>query len=242
MSKPAIVLVHGAFADASSWAGVTRILQEHGYPVVAIANPLRGLRHDALYLRCLLTSVPGPVVLVGHSYGGAVISEAATGLCNVIALVFVAALTPDEGESCADLDARYGGPAVRITQPLPLPIPPGEIPARDGPPNIELFIDPAQFGTMFAPDTDPETASCLAASQRPVALAALTQKAVAPGWKTVPCYFAVATDDRMIPAWGQREMAARIGAITVEVPAGHAAMLGQPDPIARLILMAAEDS
>ncbi|MFD9688969.1 alpha/beta fold hydrolase [Kitasatospora sp. NPDC059146] len=240
MNRTAIVLVHGAFADASSWAGVTRILQERGYPVVAIANPLRGLRHDALYLRCLLTSVPGPVVLVGHSYGGAVISEAAAGLGDVTALVFVAAFVPEEGESCSDLDARYGGPAARITQPLPLPVPPGEIPGCDGLPNIELLIDPSQFGTMFAPDVDAETASGLAASQRPVALAALTEKAGPPGWKAVRCYFAVATGDRMVPAWGQREMAARIGAVSVEVAAGHAAMFGRSEEIARLITAAAE--
>ncbi|WP_189828536.1 alpha/beta fold hydrolase [Streptomyces finlayi] len=239
MNKPTVVLVHGAFADASSWDAVTRLLLERGHLVIAVANPLRGLAHDAAYLRSLLTSVSGPVILVGHSYGGAVISEAATGAGNVCALVFVAAFAPDEGESAGSLDAKYGGPAAQISRPLPLPLLPGQASDPDGAPNIELIVEPDRFGAVFAPDVDTATAAAMAVAQRPITLAALTEPAGPPAWKTLPSYFVVATADRMIPADGQREMAARAGATVVEVPTGHVAMLHRADAIVDLISTAA---
>ncbi|MBB5852306.1 alpha/beta fold hydrolase [Amycolatopsis umgeniensis] len=230
MDKPTVVLVHGAFADAGSWDPVTRILRRRGFPVIAAANPLRGLGHDAAYVKSVLDGITGPVILAGHSYGGAVIGNAVTEA--VTALVYVAAFAPDEGESAGQLDGRYGGPATEITLPRPFPGP-------AEPPSVELTVDPAKYHEMFAPDVDATTADALAAAQRPVALAALLEPSGPPGWKSLPSYYAVATADRMIPPAGQREMAARMGATTVEIEAGHAAMFGRPEAIADLITTAA---
>ncbi|GLZ77976.1 alpha/beta hydrolase [Actinorhabdospora filicis] len=232
MTRPTIVLVHGAFADASSWDPVTRILQRRGFSVIAAANPLRGLTHDAGHVRAVLAAVPGPVVLAGHSYGGAVITNAATDA--VTALVYVAAFAPDEGETAGDLDARFEGPATRITVGRPLPGP-----ESDGPPNIELTVDPAVFGEMFAPDVDAEIAAALAAAQRPIALRALLEPSGPPAWRTRASHYVLATGDRMIPAAGQRVMAERAGATVTEVHTGHAAMLGDPETIADVIVAAA---
>ncbi|QBS45063.1 alpha/beta fold hydrolase [Nocardia sp. CS682] len=236
MRKPTIVLVHGAFADAtSSWNSVAANLIRRGHTVLAPANPLRGLRHDADYLRSVLEAVAGPIVLVGHSYGGAVITQAATGADSVTGLVYIAAFAPDEGESAAALDEKFGGAAQHITQARPLPGPDPQ-----GPPNIELTIDPAHFHTAFAPDADPDTAAVLTVTQRPLALAAMLEPAGAPAWKTLPSHYALATRDQMIPLAGQRLMAARMNATTIEVPTGHAAMLGAPEALSGLIAGAAE--
>ncbi|WP_067572630.1 alpha/beta fold hydrolase [Nocardia acidivorans] len=232
MTTSTVVLVHGAFADATgSWNTIADILIRRGHPVVAIANPLRGLHHDAEYLRTVLATIPGPITLAGHSYGGAVISHAATGLDRICALVYIAAFAPDEGESAGQLDEKFGGRAQQVTQARPLP---GATPLK-GPPHIELSIVPAQYREVFAPDTDPDTAAVLAATQRPLALAAMLEPAGPPAWKSLPSYYAISTRDQMIPTVGQREMAARMNAITIDLDAGHAATLSHPDPIADLI-------
>ncbi|MFE9577013.1 alpha/beta fold hydrolase [Nocardia sp. NPDC006044] len=236
MSTPTIVFVHGAFADATgSWDAIARTLIQRGYPVLAPANPLRGLRHDAQYLRAVLATVPGPVVLVGHSYGGAVITAAATGIDAVTALVYVAAFAPDQGESAGAIDEKFGGAAQHVTQARPLP---GATDPQ-GPPNIELAIDPAQFHRVFAPDTDTDTAALLAATQRPLALAAMLEPVDTPAWRSLPTHYAIATRDQMIPTDGQRFMAARMNAATIEVPTGHLAMLGAPEAITGLVTAAA---
>ncbi|WP_037311154.1 alpha/beta fold hydrolase [Amycolatopsis orientalis] len=237
MSEPTIVLVHGAFADATgSWDGVTRLLLGRGHRVVTVANPLRGLHHDADYLRTTLATTPGPIVLVGHSYGGAVITQAATEAENVSALVYVAAFAPDQDESAGELDRRFGGVAQEVTTARPLPGADEADP--DGPPRVELSIDPARFHDVFAPDTTAADAALLAVNQRPLALAAMLEPAGAPAWKRHPVHYAIATEDRMIPVAGQRFMAGRMNANVVEVPTGHLAMLGAPEAIARLITTA----
>ncbi|MEV6561449.1 alpha/beta hydrolase [Nocardia sp. NPDC051756] len=237
MSKPTIVLVHGAFADASSsWNTIARNLIGQGWPVLAAANPLRGLHHDAEYLRAVLATIPGPVLLVGHSYGGAVVTQAATGVASVTGLVYIAAFAPDEGETAGALDEKFGGAAQRVSQARPLPGPADP----QGPPNIELSIDPAQFHAVFAPDTDPETAALLATTQRPLALTAMLEPVDAPAWKTLPTHYALATNDQMIPVAGQRFMADRMNATTIEVPTGHAAMFGAPDALTDFIISAGQ--
>lgn len=238
MTKPSIVLVHGAFADAtSSWHEVARILIARGYPVLAAANPLRGLHHDAEYLRSVLATVPGPVVLVGHSYGGAVITGAATDSDKVTALVYVAAFAPAQGETVGELDERCAGQAKHVTTARPLPG--AEQAAPDGPPQVELTIVADHFHEVFAPDAAPETAAVLAVTQRPLALTAMLEPMGRPAWQGLPAYYALATGDQMIPVAGQRLMAERMNATTIEVGTGHVAMLGAPDAIAELIIAAA---
>ncbi|MEU7140013.1 alpha/beta hydrolase [Nocardia sp. NPDC046473] len=241
MSKPTIVLVHGAFADGtSSWRAVAGILIARGYPVLAAANPLRGLHHDAESLRAVLAALTGPVVLVGHSYGGAVITSAATESDTVTALVYVAAFAPDRGETAGELDERFAGQAQHVTTARPLPG--ADQAAPDGPPQVELTILAAHFHEVFAPDIDPADAAVLAATQRPLALAGMLEPMGAPAWQRLPAYYVLATRDQMIPVAGQRLMAERMQATTIEVATGHAAMLGAPEAIAELIIAAAKQA
>ncbi len=191
--KPTIVLVHGAFADASSWNGVVAKLRAHDYPVIAAANPLRGLTTDADYVRQLVTSLDGPVVLVGHSYGGSVISNAAKGLPEVKALVFVAAFLPEEGESAVDLSGKFPGSTLGETlRPVPVTLP-------DGSKVTDLYIEQARFHKQFAADVPEETTAVMAAGQRPVTEAALAEGASAPAWRDIPSWVLVADEDRNIP-------------------------------------------
>ncbi len=177
-------------------------------------------------------------MLVGHSYGGAVITQAATDAENVTALVYVAAFAPDQDESAGELDQRFGGAAQQVTTARPLPG--ADQAAPEGPPQVELSIDPARFHEVFAPDTTAANAAVMAAAQRPLALAAMLERAGAPAWKRHPGYYAIATEDQMIPVAGQRFMAERMNATVVEVPTGHVAMLGAPEAIADLITTATE--
>jgi pimeloyl-ACP methyl ester carboxylesterase len=235
--KPTIVLVHGAFSDASGWADVTERLQRRGYTVVAPANPLRGVAADAAYLRAFLTSVRGPIVLVGHSYGGFVITNAATGNPNVRALVYVAAYAPDEGETITSLSALAPGgmigPATLTI--LPFPAPGGGF-ASEG------VIAPSAYREVFAADVPAERAAVMATSQRPAALQLLGEPSGAPAWKAIPSWYLVAGRDNAIGSDLERLMAKRIHATTVEAKdSSHVVMITHPDETARLIRAAAGD-
>lgn len=231
--KPTIVLVHGAFADSSGWSRVAPVLQAEGYPVVAFSNPLRGVRYDSAYLRSFLDTIEGPVVLVAHSYGGAVISSAAAGDPDVKALVYVAAYALDQGETVQDANALGGGHAT-LGEHLQIRPFPGS-----GEGNADAFIDPAAFRQLFAADVPAREAAFLAASQRPAALAAFGTPGGEPAWKTIPSWYIVAKNDRTIPPVAERVMARRAGATTVEVSSSHVPMISKPKEVLDVIRSAA---
>jgi pimeloyl-ACP methyl ester carboxylesterase len=236
-----IVLVHGAWADGSSFSGVTSRLQEDGYTVDVLANPLRGLASDSPYIASFLNTITGDIILVGHSYGGAVITNAATGNANVKALVYIDAFVPDEGESLMDLASAppppgqaascLGGDPATVFNFVPYP--------PFGQEDVDLYIKPELFPPCFANDLPASQAAVLAASQRPLALRALTQPSRAPAWKTIPSWYLVGTLDKVIPPYAQRFMAQRANAQIAEVKASHPAMISHPDAAANLIEKAA---
>ncbi|MGW2839397.1 alpha/beta fold hydrolase [Streptomyces sp. NPDC001493] len=231
-TSPTVVLIHGAFADASSWSSVIERLQQEGIPVLAPALPLRGLESDAAYIRSVLDSVSGPVVLVGHSYGGSVISIAASGAPQVKALVYIAAFVPDIGESALELTGKFPGSTLgeaTTTQSYPLP---------DGGQGEELIIEQHLFEKQFAAGVPAATALVMSVGQRPIALAALQGKATAAAWKEIPSWYLVATEDRNIPPAAEEWMAERAGAHTVSVSAPHAVSVSDPGPVTDLILRA----
>ncbi|CAG6390627.1 alpha/beta hydrolase [Streptomyces cocklensis] len=232
-AKPTIVLEHGAFADASGWNAVATTLQAAGYTVIAPANPLRGLSQDAARLTSLLASIDGPVVLVAHSYGGAVITQAAAGNPHITALVYIAALMPDTGENLGALAARSTDsqltPALR---PLPYTDP-------DGAQGAELSIDPAQFRAVFAADLPAARTRLLAAEQRPIDAAAFTATATAAAWHTIPTWALIARQDKTLGADLERFEAKRAAAHTVEIDSSHAAPISHPAAVTALILAAA---
>lgn len=232
-SKPTIVLVHGAFADSSGWSSVTRRLLKDGYPVVAFSNPLRGPQADGEYLRQFLSTIPGPVVLVGHSYGGAVITNGATGNPNVKSLVYIAAYALAQGESVSAAN-ELGGGHTEVTNHLLLRPYPGASPG-DG----DAYIDPAWFHQLFAQDLPRRTTDVMAATQRPGALAALVTPSGAPAWNTIPSWYLVANQDRIIPPEAERAMAARAKAKTVSINSSHVAMQSHPGFVVDLIKAAA---
>jgi pimeloyl-ACP methyl ester carboxylesterase len=233
-AKPTVVLVHGGWADSSGWNDEIAALQKKGYPVIAPANPLRGLTSDADYIRSVLQTIDGPIVLVGHSYGGAVISNAARGVPNVEALVYIAAFAPAAGESLAQLVTMNPGtqitPDALIERPYPLP---------DGSQGIDLYIKAEVFREAFAGDLPRKTTNLMQATQRPFSVAAFTEASGEPAWKTVPSWYLVATSDHAIPPATQRFMAARAGSMTASVRASHVPMMSQPQATTRLILQAA---
>ncbi|MBD0418202.1 alpha/beta hydrolase [Streptomyces sp. TRM S81-3] len=229
---PTIVLIHGAFADASSWSGVIERLQRHGHRVLAPALPLRGLASDSAYIRSVLDSITGPIVLVGHSYGGAVISQAAADAPHVKALVYIAAFVPEVGESALQLTDKFPGSTLgqaTATQYYPLP---------DGGQGEELVIKKDVFRQQFAAGVPVRTAQVMAAGQRPITLAALQEPATAAAWKKIPSWYLVATEDRNIPPAAERWMAKRAHAHTVTVRAPHAVSVSDPGPVTDLILRA----
>jgi pimeloyl-ACP methyl ester carboxylesterase len=235
-TTPTIVLVHGAWADASGFAAEIRALRDRGFRAVGFANPLRGLGADATYLSDVLRSLAGPLVLVGHSYGGAVISSAASGNDRVKALVFFSGWMPDEGESIAQLFEQHGegslvGPAIR---PVPYTGPDGSDGGQD------LYLDPEEFHAAFAADVDRDTSDVMAATQRPWAAAAFGEPSGPPAWRTIPCWYLLCTEDKAIPPAAQRFMAERARARVREVPASHASMVSQPEAATQLILQATE--
>ena len=223
-----IVLVHGAWADGSGWKGVYRSLRKDGFLVSVVQHPTISLADDVQAIRRVLATQNGPVILVGHSYGGAVITEAGTDP-KVVGLVYIAGWIPDEGESVESL--------IKDRIPPNVPAPP-ILPPQDG----FLLLDKAKFPTSFAGDVDPEQAAFMADSQVPWGLAAVSATISEPAWKTKPSWSLVATEDRMIPPDAQRFMSKRSGATVVEVAGSHAVFLSQPDAVAELIVRAAKDS
>ena len=233
-AKPTIVLVHGAFADSSGFNAVTQRLLADGYPVVAAPNPLRGLSYDAAQVRALLESIEGPIVLVGHSYGGAVISTAATGNTAVKALVYLAAFVPETGESAEQLVGRFPGSTVgESLKPVPLP---------DG--QVDLYINPKVFHANFAGDLSTREAALFAIAQRPATGAALGEPASTPqAWHTIPNYNLISGADRIIPPAAQEFMAKRAGAKTQVVKgASHMVFVSEPGTTVDFIKKAARET
>ncbi|MFI7705706.1 alpha/beta fold hydrolase [Nonomuraea sp. NPDC049480] len=236
-AKPTIVLAHGAFADASSWSDVIRRLHRDGYRVVAAANPLRGLGDDAAYVRSVLDTVDGPVVLAGHSYGGSVITEAAAGDPDVKALVYIAAFIPDAGESAGELAGKFPGSTLGET------LSTASYPLPGGGSGTELTIKQDRFHKQFAADVPAPTAAIMAATQRPVSTLALEEKATKAAWKDIRSYALIAGKDYNIPPKAQQWMAERAKAHTVTVKgASHAVSVSEPAAVTDLIRRAARDS
>ena len=231
-TKPTIVLVHGAFADSSSWNEVISTLLAHDYPVVAASNPLRSLKNDAAELASLLASIEGPLVLVGHSYGGMLISNAAHGNGQVQALVFVAAFVPDEGETAAQLASRFPGSTLGETL-MPVVL-------TDG--GTDFYIQQEQFHAQFAADLPENQARLMAASQRPITELALNETSGAPAWKIIPSWFIWGDGDQNIPPAALRRMAERAGGRELVEVAGasHALAISRAELVADLILRAAQ--
>jgi pimeloyl-ACP methyl ester carboxylesterase len=231
---PTIVLVHGAFADASGWSGVIELLLQQGFTVVAPPNPLRGVGFDSAYIASVLNQIDGPVLLVGHSYGGAVITNAAADAPNVAGLVYVAAFAPDQ-------DERLGVVAPESKDSvLNEALIPRNYPTRqDGQTEQEFLIDPAHFRDAFAVDLPPELTAVMAASQRPIAAAAFSDPSGQPAWKRLPSWAVVATGDKTIGADLVGSMARRAGADIVELEGSHVIMISQPKPVTDVIVRAA---
>ncbi len=230
--KPTVVLVHGAFADSSSWNGVIAALQHDGYPVVAAPDNLRGVRADAEIVADVVKGISGPVVLVGHSYGGSVISEAAEGTPNVKALVYVSAFAPDAGETALGLTGKFPGSTLGPTLAPPVPLTAG---------GNDLYIQQARFPAQFAADVPLAQARLMAVGQRPIAEAALSEPSTAPAWKHVPSWFVYGDADRNIPPAAMKFMAKRAGAQETLVVKGasHVVMVSHPGQVAQLIERAA---
>jgi len=232
---PTIVLVHGAWADATGFDPEIRALRERGFTVIGFANPLRDLAADARYLVETLRSLTGPIVLVGHSYGGNVISVAAASVDQVKALVYLNGWMCDEGESQQELLEKFAGSLVGPSiRPVPFTAP-------DGSEGVDLYLDRDAFHEAFAADLDPETAAVMAAAQRPYAAAAFAGTPSGQlAWKTLPCWYLLGTEDKAIPPALQRYMAERANATIVEVPASHVSFVSQPEAATQLILQAVE--
>jgi pimeloyl-ACP methyl ester carboxylesterase len=232
-SSPTIVLVHGAFADGSSWSGVIERLQARGIQVTAPAIPLRGIEIDSAYLASVFEQTPGPVLAVGHSYGGAVISNAAMQAHNVVGLVFVSAFAPEEGETLGEVtptskDAVLGPALVPHRYPSP----------NGGEPAVELAIDPAKFHDAFAADLPAAQAAVMAATQRPIAEAAFSEANGPPAWKNLPSWAVVSTGDKAAGTDLTRSMAERAGAAITELEGSHVIMVSQPEAVSGVIVKA----
>jgi pimeloyl-ACP methyl ester carboxylesterase len=224
-ARGAIVLVHGGFVDGSGWAGVYRILKKDGYQVSIVQNPTTSLADDVAVTKRVIAEQKGPVILVGHSYGGAVITEAGNDP-SVEGLVYITAFAPDRGESVASL----------INDPPPgAPVPP-ILPPTDG----FLMLDKSKFAASFAGDVPADEADFMANSQVPWGVAALTGAVTEAAWAKKPSWYLIATDDRMIPPPAQRAMSKRAGATVVEAPGSHAVYVSQPEAVANLIKKAAD--
>jgi len=231
-SRPTIILVHGAMADSSSWDGVIPLLSRDGYKVVALANPLRSVSGDAAAVANVLKTIDGPVVLVGHSYGGTVITNAATGRGNVEALVYVAAFAPEKGESAFDLIGKYPGSELGNSLAKPVAL-------ADG--GHDLSVDPTKFAAPFAADLPESQVALMATTQRPVTDTALKEASGKPAWKSLPSFFVYGDADRSIPPTLHAFMAKRAQARDVVIVPGasHVVMLSHPDKVVAVIEEAA---
>jgi pimeloyl-ACP methyl ester carboxylesterase len=236
LAKPTIVLVHGAWADGSSWNRVTKRLQADGYTVAVPPDPLRSLPSDSTYLASFLSTISGPVVLAGHSYGGAVITDAATGNGDVKALVYVDAYIPDQGQSLVQLTGTGSCFAVLdLTQVFNfVPIP--GAPSSD----LDVYVKPDVFPGCFANGLPAKEGAVLAAEQRPITTAALNEPSGVPAWKTIPSWAVVGLDDHVIPPAGQLAMANNAGAEITEIRAPHLSMLSDPAAVTNVIEHAAK--
>jgi len=234
MSNPTIVLVHGAWADATGFDAQIRALQGRGFHCIAPANPLRDVRTDAASIAGLLRSIDAPIVLAGHSYGGAVITNAATGVEQVMALVYLNGWVPDEGESVKELFERNPNPDLPPTlRPVPTT-------RADGSDDADLYIDQEGFLTAFAGDVDRDTARVMAAAQRPFANAAFESRSGEPAWRSIRSWYLLGTEDKAIPPDTQRFMAERAGAEITEVASSHVSYVSHPEDATALILKAVE--
>jgi pimeloyl-ACP methyl ester carboxylesterase len=227
-----VVLVHGAFADASSWNGVIARLQTKGVPVTAPANPLRGIAADSAYIAAVLEQIEGPVVAVGHSYGGAVITNAATDAKHVVGLVYVAAFAPEEGETLGAAEASSQDSVLNSA------LVPRQYPTANGGSATEFYIDPAKARDAFAADLSDQQAALIAATQRPVSELAFSEPSGSPAWKDRPSWAVVATGDRAAGTDVTRSMAERAGATITEVDGSHVIMVSQPQAVTDVILEA----
>ncbi|MER6437082.1 MULTISPECIES: alpha/beta hydrolase [unclassified Streptomyces] len=231
-TRPTIVLIHGAFADGSSWNGVIQRLESHGYTVMAPANPLRGLYSDSAYIASVLKSVKGPIVLAGHSYGGAVISTAAEGNPQVKSLVYISALMPDVGESGMSLGARFPSALGTATDSVPYQ-------AGDGVSGTDLYLKRDKVHSVFAACLPESQANLLAVTQRPAATTAFSETAKVAAWKTIPSWALVGRQDMTINPAQERFEAERAHSHTVEINSCHVSLIAHPDAVADLILQAA---
>jgi pimeloyl-ACP methyl ester carboxylesterase len=223
-----VVLVHGAFADSSSWTAVIQRLQAKGVPLVAAVNPLRGISIDSAYLASVFAQIPGPVLAVGHSYGGAVISNAATGASNVVGLVYVAAFAPDEGELLGQIEAGSKDSILNTA------LVPHQYPTATGT-AVEFSIDPAKAREAFAGDLSDAEAAVIGVIQRPVSELAFSEPNGAPAWKRLPSWAVVATDDRAAGTDVVRAHAERAGATITQVDGSHVIMISQPQAVIEVI-------
>ena len=234
--QPTVVLVHGAWADASGWSGVVKELQDGGYPVVAIPNELRSLSGDAANVRAYLDTIEGPVVLVGHSYGGAVITNAATGAANVKALVYIDAFAPDQGEAVTPLAGPDSALAVADPTTVFTLIPPALPPT----PATDLYLKESTFLTSFANGVPARDARLLAATQRPATIGALNEPSGVPAWRTIPSWYLIGSEDRIIPPSAEKAMAERAGSTVSSFHAGHLGLISDPASVTRVIEQAAK--
>ena len=236
--KPTIVLVHGAWADSGSWNGVIARLQRAGYTVVAPPNPLRGVSYDSDYLADFLsptsTAITGPVVLVGHSYGGFTITNAATGNPNVKALVYVDAFIPAQGDTLGGLSSAEPGSCLLAGNPFTTAPYPG---AQGG--DVDLYVKASVFPGCFANGLPPDQAAVLAATQRPLPFSALSEASGPPAWTTIPSWDIIGTADHVIPPAEQLVMAQNAGASVTEINAPHLSMITNPGVVASVIIQAA---
>jgi pimeloyl-ACP methyl ester carboxylesterase len=231
-SRPTVALVHGAFADSSGWNDVVAQLLADGVRVRAVSNPLRGITDDAAYVASALAQIDGPVLAVGHSYGGAVITNAALRAGNVVGLVYVAAFAPDEGETLQDVEADSRD-SVLTTALLEWSYPTG-----DSGTQTEFAIDPARFHDAFAADLPEEQARVMAATQRPVSALGFAEPTSAPAWKDLPSWAVIPTGDKAAGSDVLRTMAARAGATVTEAEGSHVIMVSQPQVVTEVIRQA----